>query len=121
LAAWVQFKSGSGAMARDSMERAITLAPNDGWTQYTAASVFFTVGQFKSAEKSCTVALAANFKPQDTSFLLARALRSQDKVSESEVAAARAIANRPDLGSRWEIVRHTVKMADFHPDQTADG
>ncbi|MDA9975454.1 hypothetical protein N9F34_01300 [Alphaproteobacteria bacterium] len=110
---WACFKSGSGQLANKAMRRAIALAPNDGWTQYTAASIFFTTGDFQRAEKASMAALAVGFNPDDTGFLLARILRVQDRLPESEAAAVNATLERPDLQARWEIVQHTMKMYDF--------
>jgi tetratricopeptide (TPR) repeat protein len=113
LLGWASFKSGSGGQAVEMFNRALILAPTDGWTQYTAASIFFSAGLFQRAEAACEAALAANFSPAESSFLLARTLRAQDRLAESERAASSAISRRPELITRWEIVQHTMKMDDF--------
>ena len=76
LNGWACYKGGSQARTISALTRASVMAPIDGWTQYTIATVLFQLGYFSWSELSCRRALSTDFNPAETWFLLARIMRS---------------------------------------------
>lgn len=89
------------------------IAPRSGFTNATAAKIYFDNGRLQDCENAAKRAIELDFAQAENLLMLARTLRAQQRVLESNEIARRAIKLKPGLRHSWNIVGYSPLLSEF--------
>ena len=113
LFAWTLLQGGATEQACRKVRWAKVLAPRNGFTNATAAKIYFDNGKLQDCEVAAKNAIDVDFARAENLLLLARTLRAQQRVLEGNEMARRAIELKPALRDSWKIVGYSPLPSEF--------